>query len=217
MTDQIQREVEGSPAVDVDTQLAAYEQSYEQVRGVDGRAKQLLEEAEPVLHEMYAIAEGRGDERQMELVNQSYDHVQALVNIIGQQGAALRGANAGIGTLKEHRDQILNELNTLLRAMETFEEEDHPKLEAFAEQLRDWEGEYYSEYYENVQMDAIYEMQEDNLKVILNRHLHFDSRVDLHQATKMFCKFLNDDLVPNVEQEELLQKLVDSFLHDERY
>lgn len=96
------------------TQIESYEASREFVAEGLQNAQSLFHQAETQLRELFEAAENDGDKQKMEMVNQTYDAVQRMAALMGQQGTLLSGAHRVIDTLRMQRDDVLDELNEIL-------------------------------------------------------------------------------------------------------
>jgi hypothetical protein len=136
---------EDIPPADADTQVELYEQAREMVDTGMQDGQRLFKSIEVSLHRLFVAAENANDSQAMELINQSYDRVQHMAAIMGQQGSALTGANKAIDALKEQRDGVTQELQDLLKAIDSADI-DHPKLIELHETIQEWDMEYSETY-----------------------------------------------------------------------
>lgn len=143
MTEMTHYDMEDIPDNDVDTQIELYQQAQQVIADADPQA--MFAQVEHKLEKLFVDAENSGNQQAMQLINESYEHVQRMAAFMGQQGAVLRGADGAIDTLKKQRDEIMTELQDLLEALEAGDGQ-HDKLIEFAEMIAENEQDYYYSY-----------------------------------------------------------------------
>ena len=137
-------DVEDMPRNDADTQVELYRQANEVVADGLKHAHDLFRKAESHLQEMFVEAENASNGDLMNRINGAYDAVQRMAALIGQQGAALNGANGAMDALLTQRDSVLHELDDLQNAIREYDFS-HAGLVDFVDELREMEMDYYAD------------------------------------------------------------------------
>lgn len=145
MTETTHYHVEDVPPTDADTQVELYQQAREVVENGLQDGHRMFVQLEKTLSTLFTEAENVGDVHTMDLINNSWERVQRMAAIMGQQGAALTGANHAIDALTGQRDEIANELKELIKAIDNADV-DHPQLEELHQTIQEWEMEYSETY-----------------------------------------------------------------------
>lgn len=142
MVEKTHYDMEDTPPADVDTTLAMYEQSKAVVANGAALSDHLLSEAGPLLEAIYNAASAAQNADLMNAASHAWDKTQELAKIVGQQNAAINGADVVIGVIKESRQKVLDELNTILKGLDENDSAVHPKLEAWREEIEEYAREW---------------------------------------------------------------------------
>ena len=137
-------DVEDMPRNDADTQVELYRQANEVVADGLKHAHDLFKKAEAYLHELFVEAENASNGHLMSRINDTYEAVQKMAALMGQQGAALNGANSAIDAITVQRDAVLGELDDLQSAIREYDFS-HEGLVDFVDELREMEMDYYAD------------------------------------------------------------------------
>jgi hypothetical protein len=211
VTDEIKKthyDVEDIPPADVNSTLELYQQSKAVVAGGADRAERLLGEVGPVLETIYDIASANQNADMMAAVNSAWAKTQELAKIVGQQGAALTGADVAFDVLKQSRDKALDELNLILRGIEEADASLHPKLEEFEFAIVQYQEEI---WIESAYEDA-YEWADETIDneffETLDKLVKHDSMTVRHHAIRELLDLLRGEEKMNDEQKVLVGQLL---------
>lgn|GEM_PF-4407834 len=98
----------------------------------------------------------------------AYAQATKLHELIQHQDAARRGAEAVIEAVTTQRDEVLSELNRLLEGIDDVNETAHPKLEQFAEAIRDDQREVDDELAYEYMEEVTYDNMTEGIAVALS-------------------------------------------------
>lgn len=195
-------QVEDIPPDDPDTQIALFEQSAETVKGSAEAADWLLKNAEVVLGHVFQAAEKAQDAELAERVNDVWERVQAVTTIVTRQGAVIAGAKEGMTALKEQRDKVVEELQSIRAALEEYDT-DHPELADYAETLQEMFDEQTAEYWDQWGYDIAYNDIYENLERTFTHY----AKMSRKAADSLVTLLLSTPGLLTDEQKDLLRQL----------
>jgi hypothetical protein len=216
MTDEIKKtshyDVEDLPPVDVDTTLALYEQSKAVVAGNAERAERLIGEAAPLLEDIYNAASAAKNSELMATVNSAWEKTQELAKMVGQQGAALTGADVALDVVMKSRDMILEELNLILKGIEEVDPSLHPKLEAFEQAVIEYEHEWMANcgYDSEQDFDYVHEQLSDDLYAQISVYVSSKSDKVREATVQNFHNLLYGGETLSEQQQQLITQLLET-------
>lgn len=199
----------------LDIKLALYQESRAVVKDGSDLAERLLGEAEPLMAALYDAAKNAGAADLMATVNDAWGKTQQLAKAIGQQDAALNGADATIAAIKESREAILKELDILKNGLKELDAEAHPLLEQFRNTIE-------AEAVESAAYDYLMFADDPafDIEVIIDRvyesleplveQMEGFNRINLKQCCESLVEILFGDDGWNDEQGNLLMRLLKS-------
>lgn|GEM_PF-6755577 len=164
-------------------------------------AQTMKNEIETALGALYEQAELSGDQDAKNRVMVAWERTQILTNQIVNMDAGLAGAGATIQTLNEQRRAALNELKSLVNAIEAGDEE-HPQLEEFIQEIRQDEYEYAMEEASYYAQDQMAEILYDDMRVTFaGRDINVSKLMDI----------LRGDYTVSPAQAAILRDFISSF------
>lgn len=143
-------------AADPDSAVAAWREQIAPLADSIYVVEQLLGQVEAPLGALYQQAEEAGDQVTIDRVMMVWEKSQAIAAQIPPFVAALSGGAATIEELRQQRDAVLRELNSLAKAITDGDMSD-PRLEQFAEYVEQGVYEYIEWTGEMVSSDELYD------------------------------------------------------------
>lgn len=167
-------------------------------------AQTALDETQQALGMLWEQAELQGDEQAKQMVSAAWQRAQQLHGQVTHMDAGLAGAGATISTLDEQRRAALDELKSIVDAIEAGDET-HPELEDFAQEIRQDEYEYaveQAEYYaDDMARENLYEEIDQRICAIFG---------EVDDQTSLFVDFIYGNLDITPSQEQLFREFIDS-------
>jgi hypothetical protein len=193
-------DLEDIPPQDGDTQIDLYESARAITKDAPTKAQASLDQIGAALEELYIAAQSRDDSAAMTAITDAWQRAQSIAEHVVQSGAALAGADAAVEVLRQQRESLAYELETLLQAIDDLDTS-HPTLESAFESFRDEAIEQADEWASEVLYDSIYAA----MKPII---VSFATEKSVYRLTdRLIQMFTGDRALTPLQQDLILQLL----------
>lgn len=194
---------------EADSALANWQAQSAPLANYAAEAQTMLDETQRALGALWEKAELEGDEAAKQMISDSWQRAQALHSQVVHMDAGLAGAGTTIQTLDEQRRAALDELKSIIDAIEEGDE-NHPQLQEFAQDIRMDEYEYAAEmefdYIDDTVREQLYEEMDARIREIFGK---------VEWQTEALADFIYNNVEPSPQSKALFRQFIES-LHDSK-
>lgn len=190
---------EDIPPADGDTQIDMYQQARQLTLDAPIKANAAMDMIAAALEELYRAAESRADEPAMLAINDAWERTNSIVQHIVHGASALAGADIAIDTLRNQRESLAYELETLIDAINSLDASD-PRLEDAFNTLREEAAEEADEWATDVLDNSMYETMRPIIREI-------DPQANIYKRTEWLIQLFTGDRLMTDEQRHLVTAL----------